>query len=324
MSRIKVAVLRGGPSSEYDVSLKTGAAVLRHLPEEKYEGLDIFIDKAGEWHFRGFPTTPAELSSRVDVFFNAMHGEYGEDGTVQKLLETFGVPYTGSAALPARVAMNKWSAKQVAKRAGIRTPKAVIIDVSPDLEREILELFRSLMQPSVIKPVDRGSSAGVTIARDFSSFKSGIAKAFELSPRVLIEEYVPGREATCGVLEGFRGEELYALFPIEIIPPSTCSFFDYDAKYSGETKELCPGNFSPSVKSELERVARTIHQALGLRHYSRSDFIVSPRGIYFLETNTLPGLTDQSLFPKAFSAAGGTFPHLLDHLLELAMRRHSA
>ncbi|MDP6387785.1 MAG: D-alanine--D-alanine ligase [Candidatus Pacebacteria bacterium] len=318
-SKIKVGVMRGGPSSEYDISLKTGGSVLRNLPEDKYETYDIFISKDGEWHFRGTPISHPKILTQIDVVFNAMHGQYGEDGTVQKILDSFGVPYTGSTAFASTVSMNKLLTKQGIESCRINTPEHIVLDYSKDLKKDILNIFRNFIQPSVVKPVIGGSSIGVTIAKDFGSLMEGVYKALEYSPRILIEECINGREVTCGVIEGFRGEKLYALMPVEIIPPKKSVFFDYNAKYSGETQEVCPAHLDRVIKEEIQRIAKEVHRELGLRHYSRSDFIVSPRGIYFLEVNTLPGLTEKSLVPKSLSAAGSSLPEFLDHLIELAI-----
>jgi len=321
MYRLKVGVLRGGPSSEYDISLNTGGSVLKHLPKEKYDAKDILISKDGTWHHRGMPTTPARILPHIDVIFNALHGEYGEDGTVQKLLDTFSVPYTGSGALGSAIAMNKRLAKECLASQNIKMPEHRMLEVSDDLEEEIFDIFRKMPQPTVVKPLSGGSSFGVQIAQGHDQLLESVYKAFEYSPKVLIEEYIRGREATCGVVEDFRNEELYALMPIEIIPPKENNFFDHDAKYSGKTQEICPANFSPEEKEELGWLAKKIHQALGLEHYSRSDFIVSPRGIYFLEVNTLPGLTEESLVPKALNAVGCSFPEFLDHVVTLALNK---
>ena len=141
------------------------------------------------------------------------------------------------------------------------------------------------------------------------------------SSSVLVEEYIKGREATCAVVENFRGETLHALMPVEIVHPNS-EFFDYQAKYSGESQEICPANFDQKQKEEIQRMTAIAHKALQLRHYSRSDFIVSPRGeVYILETNTLPGLTEESLLPKALAAGGTKFPDFLDHLVGLAMTK---
>lgn len=321
MTKIKVGVLRGGKSSEYDVSLKTGGSVLRNLSEDKYDARDVFISRDGQWHFRGMPSMPEKIIKQVDVVFNAMHGEYGEDGTAQKILDAFSIPYTGSAAFASAIGMNKLLTKQGIENYNINTPEYTVIERSDNLDKDILNVFRSFTMPSVIKPIIGGSSIGVTIARNFDALRDGVYKAFEYSPKVLIEEYIYGREATCGVVEGFRGEDLYALMPIEIIPPAKSAFFDYDAKYNGETQELCPSNFDRVIKDEIQRIAIEAHRALGLRHYSRSDFIVSPRGIYFLEVNTLPYLAEGSLLQKALAACGATLQEFLDHLVGLALMR---
>lgn len=319
MSKLRVGVLRGGPSSEYEVSLQTGSAVLEHLNRDRYEPLDLFVDKKGEWHIDGFRKTPSDAVRAVDVIVNAMHGEYGEDGVVQRILDTVGTPYTGSSALASAMAMNKVLAKKALAPHGIRTARHATLTVTPTLEEDIVNLFRSFPQPSVIKPVDRGSSVGVTIARNFHDFADGITKAFTYSGTVLVEEFIKGREVTCGIVDDFRGEKHYALFPTEIIAPESCGFYNYDAKYrSDETKLICPGNFSAQEKSLIQDLARKVHHTLGLRHYSRSDFIVSPRGVYFLETNTLPGMTSHSLLPTALRAIGVKFSDFLDHLIALA------
>lgn len=321
MATLRVGVLRGGPSSEYEISLKTGASILEHLSEEKYKAVDIFVDKKGQWHVHGRPQVPAGALQQVDVVINAMHGEYGEDGTVQKIFEQFGTPFTGSASYPSFVGFHKGLTKEYAKKAEVKMAPHVVVDITDDLERKIVEIFRIFPHPSVVKPVNAGSSVGISIAHSYDDLRSALAAAFEISSRAMVEQYIKGREATCGVVENFRGEDVYPLLPVEIIPPTEAPFFTYDVKYNGATEEICPGNFSEEEKKELQRAARAVHQTLGLRHYSRSDFIVTPRGVYFLEVNTLPGLAPECLLPKALDAVGCSFPDFLDHLISLALRR---
>ncbi|TSC67817.1 MAG: D-alanine-D-alanine ligase [Parcubacteria group bacterium Gr01-1014_73] len=323
MSKIIVGVLRGGPSSEYEVSLQTGTSVLKNLNRERYEPRDIFIAKDGAWHMDGFQRGEDYILHRVDVVFNALHGEYGEDGKVQRILEHFGVPFTGSRSLPSAMAMNKVMTKNSIAHLLLKMPRHIVIENSEtDLERKIMEIWQTFIQPSVIKPMALGSSIGVGIARDFKTFRELILGVLEKSDAVLVEEYIQGREATCGVVENFRGEEIYQLLPVEIIPPADKEFFDYQAKYSGISREVCPGNFSPEEKATIQQAAALVHQTLGLGHYSRSDFIVSPkRGIYFLEVNALPGLTNESLLPKSLAAVGCSLPDFLEHLLTLALTR---
>lgn len=320
MTKTHVGVLRGGPSSEYDVSLKTGLAVLEHLPKERYEPHDIFVDKNGIWHVRGRPMEPARALSGIDVVFNALHGKYGEDGTVQRLLDSHAVAYTGSGALGSALGMNKALAKDHVKVQGVLSATYRILSRDTASPAQLLSVFQTFSFPAVLKPVDGGSSVGVKIVRSYQDLTEGVEEALKYDDRILLEEYIAGREATVGIIEGFRDQPLYALPPIEIIPTKR-EFFDYDEKYAGFAREECPAQFDHETTAELERLARTVHEALNLRHYSRSDFIVNKRGIYFLEVNTLPGLTEASLVPKAVRAVGATFPGFLDHLVTLALAR---
>jgi D-alanine-D-alanine ligase len=303
-----VGVLRGGPSSEYEVSLKTGASVIKHLHPEKYAPRDIFIDREGVWHVHGAPATPQGALKGVDVVFNAMHGEYGEDGQIQRILDTLNVPYTGSRAHASTLAFNKHHTKQAVKKIGIKTPRALVVEKKDgdDIEQMAYKIFRSFPHPAVVKPVASGSSVGVSIANNYHALAWSLEEAFKISSRALIEEYIKGREATVGVIDNFRGEKIYTLMPIEIIPAKGHHFFNYEAKYGGQSIERVP------------RMARAVHEALDLAHYSRSDFIVSPRGIYFLEVNTLPGLTEESLLPKAVAAVGSNLTGFLEHVIDLA------
>jgi D-alanine-D-alanine ligase len=320
-ARIKVAVLRGGPSGEYDVSLKTGATVLKHLPQ-KYEPYDVWIDKQGHWHRQGIAMKPNHALRSIDVVFNALHGEYGEDGKVQRDLDQLGIPYTGAGSLASAIGMNKILSKEQFKKAGIKTPIYKVLEVTDDLDDKIVELFRTFPHPAVVKPATSGSSLGVSIVHTLAELREGVKNAFQYARKVLIEEYIKGKEATCGVVDNFRGKDIYALIPVEIVPQDK-KFFDYEAKYQGKSQEICPPkSFTHDQKRELEELAVKVHQALNLRHYSRTDFIVSPkRGIYVLEVNTLPGLTSESLLPKSLHAVGMKLPDFFDHVLSLALEK---
>jgi D-alanine-D-alanine ligase len=318
-----VGVLRGGPSSEYDVSLKSGASVLGALDRDKYEPRDLFIDRSGQWHLHGAPVVPEAALRGVDVAFNVIHGQYGEDGRLHDILDSFSVPYTGADATASQLAFDKARAKQAVKKLGIRTPRALLLtaeEVNGDMEKLAFDIFRSFPHPAIVKPAIGGSSVGMSLVDNFHVLAWALGKAFAVSPRVMVEEYIRGREATVGVIDDFRGEKAYALMPVEIIPPRERPFFDYDAKYSGQTIERVPGNFTAAEKDELSQAARAAHEALGQTHYSRSDFIVSRRGIFFLETNSAAavGMTGESLFPKALAAVGSSLGQFADHVLTLA------
>ncbi len=332
MPKIRVAVLRGGPSSEYEISLLTGENVLKRLPQDKYETHDILLTRDGLWHENGIPKSPEKIFRNIDVAFNALHGEYGEDGRVQQVLEAHQIPYTGSGILASAAAMKKVLAREMfaahlaslapeeREKSGLKIPRGISISKDGDIEAKAQEIFRNLNPFWVIKPASRGSSVGVTIARSYPEIVEGLHEAFKYDNKVLAEEHIAGREATCGVLENFRGEEHYALPVVEIVPPQG-KFFDYEVKYNGETREICPGRFDCETSQKIKEAAVLAHRVLGCRHYSRSDFIVSPkRGVFILETNTLPGLTSESLLPKAAEAVGLSFPRLLDHLVSLALK----
>lgn len=318
-----VGVLRGGPSSEHEVSLKSGHTMLKHLPTENYTARDIYIDKQGVWHERGIAMRPERILPTLDVALIALHGNYGQDGEVQKLLERYGVAYTGADPWGSYVSGHKMMAKKHAIDAGLLTPAYRYVERIEDIDRIVLEATRSMQQPVVVKPVDAGSSVGVSVVGGYAPVHLAVTNLFLAGTKgVLIEELIKGTEATVGVVEGLRGEALYALPPVEIVPPSAAGFFSYDAKYSGESREICPGRFERKVSDALMDAARRAHEALGLRHYSRSDFIVSPKGIYFLETNNAAavGMTDQSLFPKSLAAVGVQLPEFLEHIVESARR----
>jgi D-alanine-D-alanine ligase len=320
-----VGVLRGGPSSEYEVSLKSGANILAALDQDKYQARDIFIDKGGVWHLHGAPVTPERALNGVDVAFNIVHGEYGEDGTLVRILDALAVPYTGADAFTSALAFNKHKTKEAVVGHGVKVAHGTLLDSNKitDLHKTALNIFKSLPHPLIVKPTIGGSSVGITKVHGFHELEHALDKAFKVSPHALVEEFIKGREATVGVIDHFRGEKAYALMPVEIVPPKSSPFFDYHAKYSGETLERVPGHFTFEEKHALMDAAKAVHQGLGLSHYSRSDFIVSPRGIYFLEVNPAAGIgfTSESLFPKALRAVGARVSDFLDHVIGLAKKR---
>ncbi|HEY0010562.1 MAG TPA: ATP-grasp domain-containing protein [Candidatus Paceibacterota bacterium] len=318
-----VGVLRGGPSKEHDVSLKSGHSMLASLPREHFTVRDIYIDRSGTWHDRGKPSTPGQILPTIDMAIICIHGAYGQDGEVQKILDLFGVPYTGPDAYHAFHASHKVMAKEVARKAGVRTPRYLFAETSEQAEAMAQEAVRSFHQPVVVKPVDSGSSVGVSVVGGYKTVLDAILALFADGARgVMVEERIRGREATVGIVDGLRGEVLYALPPVEIVPPEEHDYFSYEAKYSGKSEEICPGRFTRKESDELIHLARTMHSALNQTHYSRSDFIVSDKGIYFLETNTAAavGMTAESLMPKALASVGVTLPDFAAHLVGQTLR----
>ncbi|MEY2665103.1 MAG: D-alanine--D-alanine ligase [Candidatus Parcubacteria bacterium] len=314
----RVAVLRGGPSTEYEVSLKTGAEVISALRDLDYVHKDITITKKGEWLESGIVRSPEKALEAVDVVFIALHGEYGEDGQVQRILQRLKIPFTGSGALTSAIAFNKDLTKHTLRDAGIAMPKhrKVTRDLLLYLEPEIDQIVERVGTELFIKPVGGGSSIGARYVPYRDALRGALEELLQDNDAVMVEEFIRGREATVGVLQHFRDTDHYVLPAIEIVPPDGSPFFSYDVKYNGKTREICPGRFSYEEKRKLHEAALAVHKTLHCDHYSRSDFIVRNGDVYFLEVNTLPGLTSESLFPKAAAAVGLEFKELVRHLVE--------
>jgi len=321
MTSKRVAVLRGGPSTEYEVSMVTGQGVLSALNELGYYTKNVTIDRQGEWLVDGFVKTPEQVLADIDVVFLALHGSFGEDGVVQRLLDRFKIPYTGSGPYASKIALNKYLTKEHLKDSGILMPKhlKLVRDQVSDVTNTV-QSIRQLFGPKyVVKPLAGGSSIDTVLVENSGQLGSAVQTIIDKYPEILVEECITGKEATVGVLENFRDCQYYVLPEIEIVPPAKARFFSADVKYTGETEEIVPGRFSKEEKRALAAASKLIHKTLGLTQYSRSDFIVTPDGIYFLEVNTLPGLTSESLFPKSMQAVGSTYNELIDHLVTTAV-----
>ena len=323
MLATRVTVVRGGPSAEYEISLSTGAGVLAALRELGYHTSDVIVSKGGEWIVDGRVKTPDQTLLTTDVAFIAMHGAYGEDGTIQRIFERHHVPFTGSNSFPSSIAFNKVATKNAVAPQGVMMPKHVRLlrrDVNDS--EQLAQVIASSFGPDyVLKPSQGGSSHGVMMVTGQKALAEAITDVFSVSDECLVEERIRGVEATVAILEDFRDHELYILPAIEIVPPSTHEFFSADIKYTGETMEICPGRFSFTEKQKLANAAALVHTTLGLTQYSRADFMVRDGEVYFLEVNTLPGLTPHSLFPKAAAAVGLDFNGLVEHLVKTARVR---
>jgi D-alanine-D-alanine ligase len=312
MKKLTVALLSGGISSEREVSLNSGDQVFEALDKEKYEIL------------RYDPKTDlARLvvdAPRIDVALIILHGPYGEDGTVQGLLDLLNIPYQGSGVLGSAIAMNKLVSKQLYQQAGLPLPPYIVIGSDSGIEPAMC--VQRIGLPLVVKPVVGGSSVGMSIVKSEDTLKSAIEIAFEHDMMVLIEAYIEGIELTGGVI---GNHDLEALPIIEIIPSKDHEFFDYEAKYTeGVTQEICPARIDDSLTEKAQTYAKMSHTALACRGYSRTDMILNGRDIYVLETNTIPGMTATSLFPQSAAVAGITFSQLLDKLIALGIEEHRA
>ncbi len=319
MKKIRIGVLMGGTSNERAVSLLSGAQVLKNLSRDLYDVSKIEITKDGKWFLNNktFLTIlpDRDLKKRFDVIFIALHGTFGEDGKVQSILDTLQIPYTGSGALPSALGMNKAKTMELLAMHKIRMPQTISL-------RKNDKTTPAITFPSVVKPNAAGSSVGVSIVKDKKSLIPALRKAFKEDKKALVQEYIEGRELTCAVIGNSANSDLVALPPIEIVSPGT--FFDYRAKYlSKKTQEICPAPIDKKNSAELIRLSKKVHATLGCDGLTRSDFILSKNDnkLYFLEINTIPGLTEASLCPKAAKAAGISFPKFLDKQIQLALSK---
>lgn len=312
MKKLTLALLAGGISSEREVSLSSGQQVYEALDKDKYHILRY--DPATD-----LPRLVAD-APRIDAALIILHGAYGEDGTVQGLLDLLDIPYQGSGVLGSAVAMNKLAAKRLYQQAGLPIPDFMVARRGTTVDSAAAA--RRLGMPLIVKPVVGGSSVGITIARSLQDLQAALDTAYEHDASVLIEAYVQGTEITGGVL---GNDELEALPIIEIIPDQNHEFFDYVAKYTaGVSEEICPARIDPELTAKAQQLAMEAHRALFCRGYSRTDMMLRGREIFILETNTIPGMTATSLLPRAARTAGIDFSRLLDRLIALSLEGRSA
>ncbi|MFA5870919.1 MAG: D-alanine--D-alanine ligase [Candidatus Paceibacterota bacterium] len=314
----KVAVISGGPSTEHEVSVNSAKKVLGALNLDLYDTTNIFINKQGVWDQH-----PETIARDNDVAFIVMHGTYGEDGTIQRILDSHSISYTGSGAMASALAMNKYLSSAVLKRAGFSVPLTFLVS-KYEWEWKKQEVFDKikhyLTYPFVVKPNAQGSSVGVHIVRSRGDLEHAMHEVFKYGSESLIQQFIFGMELTCGVLDhGWKGSE-FALLPIEIVPTNS-TFFDYGAKYMPMgSEEIVPARVPDYKLREIQRVAVVVHQALGARGFSRTDMIMAPDGkLFVLELNSIPGLTQESLLPKSAEASGIPFSKLLDLIIDSAL-----
>jgi D-alanine-D-alanine ligase len=307
MRRKRIALLAGGWSGEREVSLKSGEAVYSALDKGKYE--------VSMYDPRDDLQTFMAAKEEIDLAVILLHGRFGEDGRIQGLLDILGIPFLGSGVLSSAMAMNKNVAKAIYKCAGLKVAKDAIL--KPDDDLSVEEIIATLGPCTFVKPVAEGSSLGASLCRGNEELDFGIKQAFQHDREVMVEEYIEGREVTCCVLGNM---ELETLPLIEIVPKAGYRFFDYKAKYtSGATEEICPASLSRDLGEGVEACAKRAHLALKCSVWSRSDMIIRDEEIYLLETNTIPGMTENSLFPLAAKAAGLSLSALLDKMINLSL-----
>jgi D-alanine-D-alanine ligase len=294
---LEITVMLGGPSAEREVSLRSGAAVakaLRSLGHRVHE-----LDPA---------TRDWRLPKGTQVVFLALHGTYGEDGTVQRSLDRIGVPYTGCDAESSHIAFDKFLTKQRCMRAGVPTARFVLVDSAH------AGWPAGWHPPVVLKPVRQGSSVGLHFVEEPGQWSTALGNAFKYDDRVLVEERILGRETTVGIL----GNEA---LPLVEVRPKT-GVYDYTSKYTaGASEYLCPAPFDPATAARVRAAGLAAFRAIGGRDYSRVDVMVREEEPVVLEVNTLPGMTETSLLPKAAAAAGIGYAELCQRMIDLALAR---
>jgi D-alanine-D-alanine ligase len=298
----KIGVLLGGLSSEREVSIASGTAVLKALQEKGYHAVAIDVGRDVAEKLR---------EQNVEAAFIALHGKFGEDGAIQGLLEIMGIPYTGSGILASALGMNKTVSKQVFRSRGLLVgPYEVIYAGNADTAHSIVSQLR---YPVVVKPHAEGSSVGVSLVFKKEDVTPALELALKYSDEVLIEKFIKGKEVQVGIL-GDR-----ALGAIEIVPKRT--FYDYAAKYEeGMSEHFFPARIDDAAYQRTLEAGLAAHLAIGCRGYSRVDFIIDESGApYILEVNTLPGMTATSLLPEIAKGVGTSFPDLVEEILRLAL-----
>lgn len=322
MSHLQIAVLRGGPGDTSLLSMRNGASVLEVLYKKGYRVKDIIVTKQGEWLENGVVKNPEILLRSVDLVFISLLGTYGEDGQVQKILKRHNVKFTGSDSLSSAIAFNKNLTKKTLESFGVLMPKSKPVNVTNifDLDSIVDEITNSFGPEYIIKPIKGGSSFGISLVREGENLKSRIDEALTTNEEVLVEEFIRGREASCSVLENFRNDSVYIFPSIEVIVDRNHQFYSSDAKTNCNSLEVCPANFTYSERVAMADITALAHSVLHLSQYSKSDYIVNKNGVYFLETNSLPSLHIDALYPKTAAAVGLKFDDLIVHLIETATR----
>lgn len=307
MGKIKLALLSGGVSSERQVSLNSGKQVFKALDKDKYE-ISFYDPKIDLKQL-------VIDSDKIDVALIILHGPFGEDGTIQGLLDLLNIPYQGAGVLGSSVAMNKLISKHLYEKKAIPTPSYFSFSINEYIDLSLI--IEKLGLPLVVKPTCAGSSQGMSLVKNELEFKEAISLGFKNDDTIIIEKYIKGVEITCGVL---GNDKIFALPIIEIVPDKEYEYFDYEAKYKqGATREICPARIDKSIADQVQKFAIQAHKALFLKGYSRTDMIIDDGKIFVLETNTIPGMTKTSLYPQSAEKAGYSFTALLDELISLAI-----
>jgi D-alanine-D-alanine ligase len=312
--KTNVAVIYGGRTGEHEISHRSAKSIIEALDAEKYKVLHYVISKEGKWSPRPIQPEPGG-NPGIDVVFPVLHGTFGEDGTVQGLLELADLPYVGAGVLASSVSMDKEMMKRVARERGLPVVEYQVVSGSGDAA------CGELGFPVFVKPANLGSSVGISKARNCEELKAAVALARAYDRKVIIERGIAGREFECAVLGNL---DPVAAVPCEILPSR--EFYDYDDKYLLDRAEtVIPADLSPEQTAEMQRLAVECYRAVECEGMARVDFLLetATNQLYINEINTIPGFTSISMYPKMWEYSGVPMPKLIDRLIELALERHA-
>jgi D-alanine-D-alanine ligase len=314
--KLRVAVLYGGRSGEHEVSIRSAESVVAAMDPGRYEVERIFIGQDGRWSPRTLVPEPG-ANGGIDVVFPVLHGTFGEDGTVQGLLELADLPYVGAGVLASALSMDKEFTKRVCSERGLP-----VVEYRTVARESVANFANPFGYPVFVKPANLGSSVGISKAKDAAELESALRLAAEFDRKILVERMILGREVECSVL-GNRAPR--ASVPCEILPSR--DFYDYEDKYLlDKAGTRLPADLPAAVGEEVRRLAVACYQAVGCEGMARVDFLIEDAGgtIYINEINTIPGFTSISMYPKMWEASGLPYAALIDRLVELALERHAA
>jgi D-alanine-D-alanine ligase len=315
--KLRVAVIYGGRTGEHEVSVRSAKSVLSGLDPEKYEPVEYFIDLEGRWSPGPILPQPG-VHPHIDVVFPVLHGTFGEDGTIQGLLELADLPYVGAGVMASAISMDKEMMKRVCKERML----PIVDFVTVYRGGNVLEATRRLPFPMFVKPANLGSSVGISKVRDGQELETAFQLAAQYDRKIIVERAIVGRELECSVL---GNEAPMASTPCEILPSR--EFYDYEDKYLlGKARTQVPADLPPAITEELRRLAVECYSAVECEGMARVDFFLeaTTEKLYINEINTIPGFTSSSMYPKMWEHSGVPFRSLLDQLIELALARHKS
>ncbi len=318
--RLRVAILYGGRSGEHEVSLRSAESIIAAMDPERYEIERILITPEGRWQPAAISPEPGG-NPNIDVVFPVLHGTFGEDGTVQGLLELAGLPYVGAGVLASSASMDKEVTKRLLMERGLPVVDYLVVSRGQCGSKEICnEICARFAFPLFVKPANLGSSVGISKVKTCEELKSALALAAQFDRKIIVERAIAGRELECAVL---GNDEPEAALPCEILPSR--EFYDYEDKYLlNQAKTVARPDLAPDQARKIQRLAVAGFQAVGCEGMARVDFLMDgvTQDIFINEINTIPGFTSISMYPKMWEGSGLPFPKLINRLIELALERH--